>query len=75
MLKILIPKILGTLGKALFNRFFAKFILRKIVKRSDNLLDDNGLEMILAAIDGDAERAMSFGMKAISELEKIIDKK
>ena len=72
MIIALIPKILSVFRVAIFNRFFARFFLRKLVKQTDNLLDDNGLEAVLSALDNEPERAMKFSMAFVDELEKII---
>ena len=76
ILLAILPKMGRTLFKALFNRFSLLFFLRKYVERSDTKLDDEGLDVTLALIDGDVEGAFRQMTELYEAYEReILDKK
>lgn len=72
---LVLPKMLSVLWEAVANRFMLKWLLTKLVKRSDTLLDDNCLELIYHLKDDEPELAMAKIKLIFEELERIIDKK
>ena len=75
ILLALLPKMFGTLWEAIANRFMLKWILKKLVKRTDTLLDDNALDLVYHLKDDEPELDQRKIKLILEELERIIDKK